>query len=46
MSKDKKKRASKKKAEYLKYSAGIDISKDKFDVNISIIDITQYVKVL
>ncbi|MCK5679150.1 MAG: IS110 family transposase [Flavobacteriaceae bacterium] len=46
MSKDKKKRASKKGVEYLKYSVGIDISKDKIDVNISVIDITQSVKVL
>jgi transposase len=46
MSKDKKKRTLKKEVEYLKYSVGIDISKDKFDVNISVIDITQYVKVL
>jgi transposase len=46
MSKDKKKRTTKKQVEYLKYSVGIDISKDKFDVNISVIDISQYVKVI
>lgn len=34
------------KKQYLKYSVGIDISKDKFDGNISVIDDTQHVKII
>jgi transposase len=47
MSKEIKKRASQKsETEYLKYSNGLDISKEKFDACISIIDREQYVKVV
>jgi transposase len=47
MSKEIKKRTSQKtETEYLKYSIGEDISKEKFDACISIIDKEQYVKVV
>jgi transposase len=47
MSQEIKKRTSQKpETGYLKYSVGIDIGKDKFDVCISIIDKMQHVKVL
>jgi transposase len=45
MSKETKKRTSQKsETEYLKYSIGVDISKEKFDACISVIDKEQYVK--
>lgn len=47
MSKEIRKRTSQKpETEYLKYSTGLDISKEKFDACISIIDKEQYVKVV
>lgn len=47
MSKETKKRTSQKsEIEYLKYSIGEDISKEKFDACISIIDKEQHVKVV
>ena len=46
MSQEKKKRTAKTQIEYLKYSVGIDMSKDKFDACISVIDSMQYIKVI
>jgi transposase len=47
MSKETKKRTSQKsETEYLKYSVGADISKEKFDACISVINKEQYVKVV
>jgi len=46
MSKEKKKKTEKKQKELLKYSVGNDIGKDKFDACISVIDSTQYVKII
>lgn len=46
MSKETKKKAIKKQATLLKYSVGNDISKDKFDACISVIDSMQQVKII
>lgn len=47
MSKETKKKASQKlKDEYLKYSVGTDMSKEKFDACISVIDMGQRVKIV
>lgn len=46
MSKEKKKKATEQRVLYLKYSVGNDISKEKFDSCISVIDSNQNVKII